>query len=167
MQRGCFKISDMLANESWNINVDVLGLMLFWQVPPTGKGSLYIRPLLIGTGPILGLAPAPEYTFLVYVSPVGTYFKVSELQITFGLYVFSFSVKMSCSFSSSCVFLYLFSFFLSFLFFLFLFLLFGNGGFQLINIHAAHAFVAGRAISYWPESGNLFPSCCSWWDWGS
>ncbi|PON65585.1 Aminotransferase class IV [Parasponia andersonii] len=44
-------------------------------VPPCEKGSLYIRPLLIGTGPILGLAPSPEYTFLVYASPVGNYFK--------------------------------------------------------------------------------------------
>ncbi|KAG0490758.1 hypothetical protein HPP92_007621 [Vanilla planifolia] len=44
-------------------------------VPPPGKGSLYIRPLLFGSGPILGLAPAPEYTFLIYTSPVGNYFK--------------------------------------------------------------------------------------------
>lgn len=44
-------------------------------VPPPGKGSLYIRPLLIGSGPVLGLAPAPEYTFLIYSSPVGNYFK--------------------------------------------------------------------------------------------
>ncbi|KAK9271016.1 hypothetical protein L1049_026604 [Liquidambar formosana] len=44
-------------------------------VPPPGKGSLYLRPLLMGSGPILGLAPAPEYTFLVYASPVGNYFK--------------------------------------------------------------------------------------------
>ncbi|XP_031481797.1 branched-chain amino acid aminotransferase 2, chloroplastic-like [Nymphaea colorata] len=44
-------------------------------VPPAGKGSLYIRPLLFGSGAVLGLAPAPEYTFLVYVSPVGNYFK--------------------------------------------------------------------------------------------
>lgn len=44
-------------------------------VPPPGKGSLYMRPLLIGTGPILGLAPATEYTFLVYASPVANYFK--------------------------------------------------------------------------------------------
>lgn len=39
------------------------------------QGSLYLRPLLIGTGPILGLAPAPEYTFVVYASPVASYFK--------------------------------------------------------------------------------------------
>ncbi|CAL9184062.1 branched-chain-amino-acid aminotransferase 2, chloroplastic-like [Musa acuminata AAA Group] len=44
-------------------------------VPPQGKGSLYIRPLLIGSGPVLGLAPAPDYMFLVYAAPVGTYFK--------------------------------------------------------------------------------------------
>lgn len=44
-------------------------------VPPFGKGSLYIRPCLFGSGGILGVAPAPEYTFLVYVSPVGPYFK--------------------------------------------------------------------------------------------
>lgn len=50
---------------------------LSMQIPPPGKGSLYIRPLLIGSGPILGLGPAPEYTFLIYASPVGNYFKVN------------------------------------------------------------------------------------------
>jgi branched-chain amino acid aminotransferase len=40
-------------------------------IPPAGKGTLYIRPLLMGSGPILGVSPAPDYTFLVYVSPVG------------------------------------------------------------------------------------------------
>ncbi|KAI9201243.1 hypothetical protein LWI28_020643 [Acer negundo] len=44
-------------------------------VPPPGKGSLYMRPLLMGSGPVLGLAPAPEYTFLIFASPVGNYFK--------------------------------------------------------------------------------------------
>ncbi len=44
-------------------------------VPPTGKGALYVRPVLWGTGAILGVAPAPEYTFMVYVCPVGPYFK--------------------------------------------------------------------------------------------
>ncbi|XP_058786095.1 branched-chain-amino-acid aminotransferase 2, chloroplastic-like isoform X2 [Vicia villosa] len=44
-------------------------------VPPSGKGSLYLRPLLLGSGPVLGVAPAPEYTFLVYASPVRNYFK--------------------------------------------------------------------------------------------
>lgn len=45
-------------------------------VPPHGTGaSLYIRPLLIGTGPEVGVRPAQEYTFLVFVMPVGPYFK--------------------------------------------------------------------------------------------
>jgi branched-chain amino acid aminotransferase len=44
-------------------------------VPPRGKGSLYLRPVIWGTGPVLGVAPAPSYTFLIFVSPVGPYFK--------------------------------------------------------------------------------------------
>ena len=44
-------------------------------VPPYGKGSMYIRPLLSGIGPTLAPAPAPETLFVVYVQPVGTYFK--------------------------------------------------------------------------------------------
>lgn len=45
-------------------------------VPPYGTGaSLYIRPLLIGTGPEVGVRPAKEYTFIVFVMPVGPYFK--------------------------------------------------------------------------------------------
>jgi len=44
-------------------------------IPPMGKGALYVRPLLNGSGPVLGVAPAPEYTFMVYVTPVGPYFK--------------------------------------------------------------------------------------------
>lgn len=44
-------------------------------VPPYGKGSLYIRPCLWGTGAVLGVQPAPEYTLVIYVSPVGPYFK--------------------------------------------------------------------------------------------
>ncbi len=44
-------------------------------VPPREKGSLYIRPVIWGTGPVLGVAPVPSYTFLIYVTPVGPYFK--------------------------------------------------------------------------------------------
>ncbi|GAB4852426.1 hypothetical protein Ancab_016621 [Ancistrocladus abbreviatus] len=50
-----------LANKRW--------------IPPPGIGFLYMRPLLLGTGAILGLGPAPEYTFVVYASPVRNYFK--------------------------------------------------------------------------------------------
>jgi branched-chain amino acid aminotransferase len=45
-------------------------------VPPYGTGaSLYIRPLLIGTGPQVGVKPASEYLFVVFAGPVGPYFK--------------------------------------------------------------------------------------------
>ena len=45
-------------------------------VPPFGSGaSLYLRPLLIGSGPKVGVAPADEYLFMVFVTPVGPYFK--------------------------------------------------------------------------------------------
>ena len=45
-------------------------------VPPYGTGaSLYIRPVMIGSGPQIGVAPAPEYLFRVFVMPVGSYFK--------------------------------------------------------------------------------------------
>jgi len=44
-------------------------------VPPTGKGALYLRPLLFGSGQGLGVAPAVEYIFTIFVSPVGNYFK--------------------------------------------------------------------------------------------
>lgn len=45
-------------------------------VPPYGTGaSLYLRPLLFGSGPQVGVKPADEYMFLVFVAPVGPYFK--------------------------------------------------------------------------------------------
>ena len=45
-------------------------------IPPYESGaSLYIRPLLIGTGAQVGVHPAEEYLFVVFVTPVGAYFK--------------------------------------------------------------------------------------------
>ncbi len=45
-------------------------------IPPYGTGaSLYVRPLLIGSGPQVGVKPAEEYMFVVFVTPVGPYFK--------------------------------------------------------------------------------------------
>jgi branched-chain amino acid aminotransferase len=45
-------------------------------VPPSGSGAtLYIRPLLFGSGAEVGVKPASEYTFLVFVTPVGPYFR--------------------------------------------------------------------------------------------
>lgn len=46
------------------------------KVPPPGKGSLYLRPLLLGSGCMLGVGPATSYKFIVYASPVGNYHKV-------------------------------------------------------------------------------------------
>ncbi|MFV0499364.1 MAG: branched-chain amino acid aminotransferase [Bacilli bacterium] len=44
-------------------------------VPKYGDGSsLYIRPFVIGVGENLGVKPAPEYLFVVFVAPVGSYF---------------------------------------------------------------------------------------------
>lgn len=45
-------------------------------VPPYGSGaSLYLRPLLIGTGARVGVHPADEYLLIIFVTPVGPYFK--------------------------------------------------------------------------------------------
>ena len=44
-------------------------------IPPYDSGgALYIRPILIGNGVILGVAPAEEYKFIIYTVPVGPYF---------------------------------------------------------------------------------------------
>lgn len=44
-------------------------------LPPHGTGaSLYIRPVLIGTGPQVGVKPAEEYLMIIFVTPVGPYY---------------------------------------------------------------------------------------------
>ncbi|MDO5117790.1 MAG: branched-chain amino acid aminotransferase [Eggerthellaceae bacterium] len=49
------------ANEDW--------------VPPFGSGAtLYIRPFMVATGEVIGVAPAPEYQFRILVTPVGPYY---------------------------------------------------------------------------------------------
>ena len=45
-------------------------------VPPYGTGAtLYIRPYLFGTNPVIGVKPADEYQFRMFCTPVGPYFK--------------------------------------------------------------------------------------------
>ena len=45
-------------------------------VPPYGSGaSMYIRPFVIGSGAEVGVKPSTEYTFMIFVMPVGPYFK--------------------------------------------------------------------------------------------
>lgn len=56
-------------------------------MPPYGEGaSLYLRPLLIGSGAQVGVKPAAEYLFMVFATPVGPYFKTGfnpvKMQIT-------------------------------------------------------------------------------------
>lgn len=50
------------ANEAW--------------IPPYGTGAtLYIRPFIMGTNPVIGVKPADEYQFRIFTTPVGAYFK--------------------------------------------------------------------------------------------
>ena len=45
-------------------------------IPPYESGAtLYIRPLIIGVGHLLGVRPAAEYEFIVFTSPISSYFK--------------------------------------------------------------------------------------------
>ena len=45
-------------------------------VPPFGSGAtLYIRPYMFGSSPVIGVKPASEYQFRVFATPVGPYFK--------------------------------------------------------------------------------------------
>ena len=52
-------------------------------VPPFGSGAaLYIRPYMFGINPVMGVKPASEYQFRIFVSPVGPYFKGGAKPIT-------------------------------------------------------------------------------------
>lgn len=57
------------ANEAW--------------VPPFGSGAtLYIRPYMFGSNPVIGVKPAEEYQFRILVTPVGPYFKGGAKPLT-------------------------------------------------------------------------------------
>lgn len=77
MQRSC--IRTMMPELSYDLFFDAIQKVIvdnIEYVPPYGtNGSLYIRPLLFGSGPRIGLQPADEYTFLIMVIPVGDYYK--------------------------------------------------------------------------------------------
>ena len=52
-------------------------------VPPYGSGAtLYIRPYMMGTNSVIGVKPATEYQFRIFVTPVGPYFKGGAKPIT-------------------------------------------------------------------------------------
>ena len=76
MQSSCRRImmpelpTDMFVNAVQTVVKDNIE-----YVPPYGSnGALYIRPLLFGSGPRIGLQPADEYTFVIMVMPVGDYY---------------------------------------------------------------------------------------------
>ena len=52
-------------------------------VPPYGTGaSLYLRPFMFGSAPVMGVKPSAEYQFRIFASPVGPYFKGGAKPIT-------------------------------------------------------------------------------------
>ena len=52
-------------------------------VPPYGSGAtLYIRPYMFGTNPVIGVKPADEYQFRIFTTPVGPYFKGGAKPLT-------------------------------------------------------------------------------------
>lgn len=52
-------------------------------VPPYGSGAtLYLRPYMFGTNPVIGVKPASEYQFRIFATPVGPYFKGGAKPIT-------------------------------------------------------------------------------------
>ena len=52
-------------------------------VPPYGSGAtLYIRPYMFGINPVIGVKPAVDYQFRIFVTPVGPYFKGGAKPIT-------------------------------------------------------------------------------------
>ncbi len=58
-----------------NACVDAVNANIDYLPPYESGASLYLRPLLIGTNAVLGIHPATEFLFVVFVSPVGAYFK--------------------------------------------------------------------------------------------
>ena len=53
-----------------------------WIPPYESGGSLYLRPYIFATGPVIGVKPADEYQFRLFGTPVGSYFKGGVKPIT-------------------------------------------------------------------------------------
>ncbi len=52
-------------------------------VPPYGSGAtLYLRPYMFGSNPVIGVKPADEYQFRIFATPVGPYFKGGAKPLT-------------------------------------------------------------------------------------
>lgn len=87
MNEGAMRLSMPTYDEDHFMNIiEELVRKNHEYIPPFGKGELYIRPTLWGTTPLLGVAPAKDYGFMVFASPVGPYFKTGfkpiKLRIT-------------------------------------------------------------------------------------
>ena len=55
-------------------------------VPPFGSGaSLYLRPYMFGSNPVIGVKPATEYQFRMFCTPVGPYFKGGVKPLTLNI----------------------------------------------------------------------------------
>jgi branched-chain amino acid aminotransferase len=52
-----------------------------WAWENRNSMCLYVRPLLMGHGPQLGVRPAKDHLFLVYTSPVRTYYSTSGMRV--------------------------------------------------------------------------------------
>lgn len=62
--------------ELFNRMVEMVVKLNIDYVPPVeADGSLYIRPVLFGIGPRVGVSPADDYMLLLFVTPVGAYYK--------------------------------------------------------------------------------------------
>lgn len=65
-----------VSTEMFNAMVDKVIRLNQEFIPPYESGAtLYVRPLLIGMTAQVGVHPATEYMFLIFVTPVGPYFK--------------------------------------------------------------------------------------------
>jgi branched-chain amino acid aminotransferase len=82
MAHGCNRFRmPMVSKQEWERAIDEAISRNIEFVPPYGSGgSLYVRPFIFGSGPRLGLGPAPEYTFVVMVNPVGSYYPAGKMQ---------------------------------------------------------------------------------------
>jgi len=76
LNEGCRRLCMPVLDEEYFVkSIERLLLENIDYIPPFGKGDLYIRPILFGSGQMLGVNPAREYMFVVFMSPVGPYFK--------------------------------------------------------------------------------------------
>ena len=76
LNRGCRRLCMPEVDEEFFLQSTIKLLMENKAfVPPYNKGELYIRPIVFGSGQMLGVNPAHEYFFIIFMSPVGPYFK--------------------------------------------------------------------------------------------